>query len=219
MKIYKIAQNIEEAKRHNLSTITPEQWRKINNRMVDLGYDFRGGEDTKKIYERLNNTPGGLLEDHTKVLNAIFYNKEYIKKYSPQKTMGTFQKAIKYFGLTNNLKEAGYILPNGQMLNFSGSTWGGTSNTRALDHSEINDIINMPEFISMGAIRHFPEQPGVDIRTKPTPQQLNVIWRDVELSNNGYVVEINKGRFYKQYDENVKPEKIMYDIKTFYKTL
>lgn len=77
----------------------------------------------------------------------------------------------------------------------------------------------MPEFIKMGAIRHFPEQPGVDIRKNPTPQQLNVIWRDVEGSGNGYVVEIIdlvKGRFYQQYDVGTKASKVIQDIVNFY---
>lgn len=220
MNWYKIAQEVMEAiDRPDLSAITTAQWKKMNDRMVSLGYDFRGPEDTKAIFERLNQSPGGLQEDHRKVFESVVNSKEYATKYSPQKIRGAFQRAINYFGLTSNPKEAGYVLPNGAMLDLSGKKYGQMGNTRALDHTEINDIIPMPEFVSMGAIRHFPEQPGVDIRRKPTPQQLSFIYRDVEGSGKGYTVEVadyQKGRFHEQYDVGVKASKVISDIKRFY---
>jgi hypothetical protein len=200
MNWYKESQALEEIEtpteeRLNLPSITHQQWQEINN------------------------TSGGINRDHKSVLDEVVNGKEYLKKYSPQKVSGTFQKAIKYFGITNSLRECGYILPNGTMLDLSGKNQGGSGGTRALDHREINDIISMPDFISMGAIRHFPEQPGVDIRKNPTQQQLDIIYRDVESSGNGYTLEIldsRRGRFYTAYDIGVKASKVINDIKNFY---
>jgi len=228
MNWYKIAQIVEVVEvveedvsidRPSLENITPEQWQEINDRMSSKGYDFRGWEDTKAIYERLNKTTGGLPEDHREVFDAILEGKEYIKKEDPKKTKNIFNKAVRLFGLTNNLNEAGYILPNGRLLDFSGKKQGGPAGIRHLDHRDINEIINMPDFVSMGAIRHFPEDPGVNIGTSPTPQQLNVIWRDVENSAEGYIVELlspYKGRFFEAYDSGVKAQKVVNDIKNFY---
>ena len=227
MNWYKKAQVVmEEVKSKNsvdLSSITPQQWKEVNDRMVGLGYDVRGWEDTKKIYERVNKSSGGIQEDHKKVLDSVLGGKDYITKYTPQKIIGVFRKAVNYFGVTHNLKECGYILPNGIMLDLSGKNrgnMGGMGGTRGLDHSEVNDIIPMPEFVSMGAIRHFPEQPGVDIRLKPTQKQLDIISRDVDYSGNGYTVEIidsRKGRFYNMYDVGVKSSKVINDILRFYR--
>ncbi len=47
------------------------------------------------------------------------------------------ESAIKEFGLTNNAREAGYILPDGRMLDFSGSRQGELRGARYMDHREI----------------------------------------------------------------------------------
>ena len=199
----------------NLDAITQEQWQEINDRMIALGYDRRGWEDTKNIFKELPQIP----EDQIKVLNAVLNKEEYIKQNDPKEIKSIFGKAIRYFGTTNNLQEAGYILPNGTLLDLSGKKWGGSGNTRALDHSEVNHIIEMSKFIEMGAIRHFPEQPGVDIRRMPTNKQLDIIYNEVNQSPNGYTLEIwdpRKGRFYNLYDVGVKGEKVINDIRRFY---
>lgn len=49
--------------------------------------------------------------------------------------------AIKEFGKTENFNEAGYMLDNGEMLDFSGKKDGGTPNMRSYDHREINRAI------------------------------------------------------------------------------
>ncbi len=222
MNWYKQSQELVEkieVQRPNLDPITPQQWQEINNRMVAKDYDFRGVEDTKRIYYKLNQSSGGLKGDHTDVLNAVINNKEYIKKIDPKESQKNIQKSIRMFGLTNNLSQAGYVLPNGKLLDFSGQRQGTFSNSRGMDHSEIQQIMPMREFISLGCIRHFPEQPGVDIGKKPTSQQLNIIEQEANSSPSGYTIEIQdplKGRFYRQYDVGTKGTKIVYDILRFY---
>lgn len=67
--------------------------------------------------------------------------------------------ASKYFGFTTNWNQAGYLLTNGKMLDFS----DGQGNKRVLDHRDIKDIIDidkdrtgvlaMIQFINYGNIR------------------------------------------------------------------
>lgn len=45
--------------------------------------------------------------------------------------------AVKIFGLTDDPKEAGFILQDGRMLDFSGKTHGGIAGIRAQDHREV----------------------------------------------------------------------------------
>jgi GNAT superfamily N-acetyltransferase len=52
----------------------------------------------------------------------------------------TIDRAIESFGLTEYKEEAGYILPDGSMLDFSGSNIGGGGG-RALDHRDIGRIL------------------------------------------------------------------------------
>ena len=187
--------------------------------MCGKGFDFRGWQDTKNIYERLNQTPGGLPEEHKEVLDAVLEIKEYIKKEDPNKIKNIFNKAIRYFGYTTNLNETGYILPNGKLLDLSGKKQGGPWGKRYLDHREVSHIIDMVNFVSMGAIRYFPETPGVDIRKPPTPKQLNIIWKSVNESGSGFSLEMTspyKARFFEQYDSGVKSEKIINVIRKYY---
>ena len=49
-------------------------------------------------------------------------------------------KAKKHFGTTEDFREAGWILPDGSMLDFSGKNEGGTPGQRMRDHTEIGFI-------------------------------------------------------------------------------
>ena len=128
MNWYKKAQNeaLDEQQKNRVSeyldSIPLDKWQEINDRMCAMGYDFQGAEDTKTIFKRLMSKRGTLdaFEDHKKVFDAVVAGKEYIKKQNPKKIQNVFEKAIKYLGLTNNLKEAGYILPDGKYIDLSG---------------------------------------------------------------------------------------------------
>lgn len=65
--------------------------------------------------------------------------------------MRGFKRAIKRLGLTRDPREAGYILPDGSMLDFHGRALGsrGPPGYRQLDHSEVNKN----RFRKKGAIR------------------------------------------------------------------
>ena len=71
----------------------------------------------------------------------------------------------------------------------------------------------------MGAIRHFPELPGVDIRAKPTSRQLDIIEYEADNSPSGYSLEIQsplKGRFFQGYDTGTMGSRVISDIKRYY---
>ena len=73
----------------------------------------------------------GITNNQTKNLGTTQSTKEKLQN-----------NAIKEFGTTDKLTEAGYILEDGRMLDFSGKNDGGTPNTRNYDHREINRAIN-----------------------------------------------------------------------------
>jgi GGDEF domain-containing protein/uncharacterized protein YidB (DUF937 family) len=107
--------------------------------------------------------------------------------------------AKKYFGTTLNPKEAGYILPDGTMLDFSGkhqadkSNWPYMRGERATDHREffgenlhngstLKDLIQsndgneaMREFMSKTGAMRVDFSAGVaSIMAKPTPEQIKL---------------------------------------------
>ena len=48
------------------------------------------------------------------------------------------QKAKAYYGTTYSKYAAGYILPDGDMLDFSGKKFGGRGGYRTMDHREVS---------------------------------------------------------------------------------
>lgn len=96
-------------------------------------------------------------------------------------------KAKEYYGLTYNFNEAGYILQDGEMLDFSGKNHGGSKNTRSYDHRNINIVMegseptptdSMTKFMKdEGAIRFsfFGDYALLDMEQLPTRDQLSTI--------------------------------------------
>ena len=141
------------------------------------------------------------------------------------------KQAIKEFGYTPYYYDAGYILPNGKMLNFSGEK-GKHFGTRGSDHREIGSIFArtsgtkaMNRFISYGNIRIMPEGPGLDISAliEPTARQYKTI-RDFAGSKQGenyFAIDltgkdgrvINTLKYY-----TVQPNRIINDLHHFYET-
>lgn len=103
--------------------------------------------------------------------------------------MSVFEKAKKRLGLTTDPREAGFILPTGELLDFSGKKLVQPRHrprmrgTRALDHSEINAYT----FREKGAIQISVPRTlkEVDIalsaRKRPTKQQLKAISRILRI--------------------------------------
>lgn len=104
-----------------------------------------------------------------------------------------FRKAADHFGITRDHREAGYILPTGHMLDFSGrhempdeytkredGTWSSKgqdhlARERITDHRDVSDIgTDMESFMKAGAVRfHVGEnQVHYHAAKEPTPHQL-----------------------------------------------
>lgn len=138
------------------------------------------------------------------------------------------KKAIKEFHYTANFNEAGYLLPNGKMLDFS----GGERNNRYRDHREIGAIYEATQgaaalnrFMNDGNIRIMAESPGIDLASgvEPTSEQYSAIRRFI--NSNGR----DEGMFYVDfsdkegrsvgkysYEGNVRADRVINDIKYFY---
>lgn len=160
---------------------------------------------------------------------------------SAKRSNGTYEnKAIKHFGTTENFNVAGYILNDGQMLDFSGAhwlegyddayirDWKSKNDIRQVDHEDIYEVMeksgdNRKQFMDRGNIRISPEAPGINISTKaePTAAQYARIKEFVNSIKDG-------NRFYLDI-EDTKPNKVTYngkisadrvvnDIRTFFET-
>lgn len=109
-----------------------------------------------------------------------------------------FSIAKNYFGLTNSIYNAGYILPDGSLLKFG-------ENQKDYEHIEVEaafqeyDIdASMYDFINVGAIRIIPSSNSITllISAEPTYQQRKII---INLLNQGFKVNIEYAKDAKDY--------------------
>jgi hypothetical protein len=142
------------------------------------------------------------------------------------------KKAVKEFGYTPYFYDAGYITPNGKMLNFSGEK-GKHFGARGQDHRAIGIVYEsvtggkaMAKFMSEGNVRIMAESPGIDITSsvEPSAEQYTTIKKFVrECANKEYFnVDFTDAEGYTignyQYEGKVSAERIVNDIKYFFET-
>ena len=143
-----------------------------------------------------------------------------------------FDKAKAQFGLTNNFKVAGYMLPDGSLLNFSEANDGGDPNQRTLDHREIEGIIMdegreydsrwmyLADFMNEGAIRLLPEYAGINLMKAPTKEQRDRLFDFIYKYNGEVILEIADERLnnvaYVEYDRRTSPSRIFRDIDGYF---
>ena len=142
------------------------------------------------------------------------------------------KQAVKEFGYTPYFYDAGYIVTNGKMLNFSGEK-GKHFGSRGQDHRAIETIYATTErtdalnrFINEGNIRIVPESPGIDVSaaTEPTSEQYATIKKFLyQYADKGYFsidISDNSGKVVGslEYENRIFPAKVIDDLKHYYKT-
>jgi len=168
---------------------------------------------------------------------------EQKRKLSVGESMEVQELAKEIFGTTNDIREAGYVLNDGTMLDFSGKNVGGSPGTRSFDHREINrvgddsegqggdekwDDVGMNEFMDGGAIRYMPESNAFNFMDIPENAQWEQI-RKMVINDAGLVkleylqVEAEKmggrfdDKFYVEYEKGTPYEKIKRDLLNYFR--
>lgn len=144
------------------------------------------------------------------------------------------EQAARKYKTTDDVRKAGYLLPDGRMLDFSG---GDTR--RTVDHREVKDVFGpaelgrdakpaqyMNRFIAEGNVRVMAETPGVDMsaETPPTRQQLREIEKMADTlgaQKGAFSIDISSADgsqvAAREYSGRVKGSEIVHDIEAFYK--
>ena len=203
-------------------------------RMRKSGLERGGESDPYNIIYKVLRRTGRL--DMLWKLNSNLYDKlNSIDETIIKEDVDFFSLSKERFGTTFDIRECGYILPDGTMLDFSGrhSLNKGTDSShlagrRAVDHREIEDIgwsidgntkifdFGMNDIINLGAIRTHVSNNYclINLRSKPTNQQISVITRIVQYAKGCAEVEISNGDetlSYAEYDE-ANPRRVVNDI-------
>lgn len=142
------------------------------------------------------------------------------------------KQAVKEFGYTPYFYDAGYIVANGKMLNFSGEK-GQHFGSRGEDHraigiiyAETNGTDALNRFVNDGNIRISPESPGIDLSatTEPTKEQYATIKKFVyQYANKGYFsidISDKNGKVIGslEYENRIYPDRVISDLKHYYET-
>lgn len=140
--------------------------------------------------------------------------------------------AKEQFGVMEEFRRAGYILPDGQMLDFAQN-----DRSRDTDHREILEVFGpaevktgteaLNEFLLDGNVRVMAEAPGIDLSadTEPTAQQLEQIRNMVEQlggERRQFTLDFSTadGRVAasKEYSGRVDADKVVREIRDYYRT-
>ncbi len=166
--------------------------------------------------------------DEDNEVKKVNENREEVEKQK-QKNTEYNNTAKEYFGTTDNLNVAGYILTDGELLDLSGRKFGGDGTTRSIDHREVGDAFNneisMEDFINSGNIRYMPESGNILMSDVPTTSQYKAI-KNILLKHNGNIrIELmndanNWGSdkdFSREYPAGTTITVIKRDINAFYR--
>jgi len=174
-------------------------------------------------------------------LRTICYDKSNsITESTNVENIDIFSLAKERFGTTNDIRECGYVLPDGSMLDFSGrhmvtvdTDTSHLKGRRSVDHREIGDLnwdrdmttrnnlnINMADFIRKGAIRIHCSNTwsSINLFVKPTKEQINPLLRLIQYSKGNVTVEIGDGDNsyeYAEWDE-ANPRRVINDVMRYF---
>ena len=148
------------------------------------------------------------------------------KKFSMRDT------ALEHFGRTFSWKETGYLLTDGEKLDFSGRHEGASGGYRTVDHRDILDIYPedteldgngaMVDFMSQGNIRIMPEGNGINLSVKPTKAQEQALDDFISRARGEVTLDIDDERgntvVSVEYPRLTRASKVIQDIYNYFET-
>lgn len=199
-------------------------------RMRKFGLSRGGESDPLNITFKVLRRSGyiemlwGLSAELYDKLKSIGINESLIKE-----DFDLFGAAKKYFGTTNDLRECGFILPDGSMLDLSGRHNGAEesviSGRRTVDHRSVEKLenentpyITLSRFIEAGAIRCDLRGAFINLIKRPTKEQISILSRFITRLNGCVQLEIGDDDIsidYIEYD-GVNYKRIINDILNFF---
>lgn len=178
-----------------VSSLTPEVLARMDKIARREGFDSRGASDVREYLVTGHKMPGGarlspaIKNGRLKGEWAAFYleatqgvslraDKAAAKSDQRKQHQHIARGRIKELGFTEDLNEAGYITPNGRLIDLSGNTPG----RRSYDHREAGGTAGMQEFMAEGNIRISGNAGHFDLKKAPTKEQENVLLRMIKLA-------------------------------------
>lgn len=188
--------------------------------------------ENEELTSALQTSVDDMAKEVYSVLGVDGLRKQVTAKRSAEQREQLFEDAKSHYGVTKNFNAAGYMLPDGSLLDFSEANDGGDPNSRSLDHRDIEGVIMdngveydsrwmyIADFMNEGAIRLLPESAGINMIQAPTEEQRNKIFDFIYKYNGEVILEINDERLnsivYMEYDRRTSPARVFRDIDGYF---
>ena len=198
-------------------------------------FNQRGAE----LENRIGEVDNALLEAHAKLetqRNEQKQKQQAVYDAKAKEAGGAAkyrrQLAVEQFGTTSEFERAGYILPDGQMLDFARN-----DKTRDTDHREIMSVFGPAEvsegtdalnkFLADGNVRVMAEAPGVDLAADKAPtaaqmEQIREMVGSLGSEQRKFTLDISTtdGRVAasKEYSGRIDADRVVREIRDYYKT-
>ena len=198
-------------------------------RMRKFGLQRGGESDSFNIIYKVLRRAGymdmlwNLSSELYDKINSIGLDESVIKE-----GVDLFELAKNYFGVTKNIMECGFILPDGSMLDLSGRHTGAkesdVSGRRRIDHRTVehiggeDTIVSLSKFIEAGAIRCDCRGGFINLIKRPTPEQVQVLSKIIRM-NDGFIgLEIGDDDIHLDYVDydGVNYKRVINDIFNFF---
>lgn len=191
-------------------------WNKLLLRINHLGYAISDVDFLKSYFDRKCY----LNEDQSIEVLAVFGEEHNVELYSPEIIKRDNQRAKKLFGVTNDYELAGYLLLDGEMLNFSYDNY-----MRDMDHRDIKEALTeygdgysdaLIQFVNYGNIRLM--QTGFELSKRPTQKQRRMLAGFIRKSPELYVdISNTRGQVVKEFGYQVaSPNDVLNDIDSYF---
>ena len=161
-----------------------------------IAVDYNGVTSQAKAANK-----SAVASGNTSIRSSSENSNTKIKK-SERDVVADNKTAEAYFGRTYKISEAGYLLRNGHMLDFSGRHEGAPGGYRTVDHRDISDAFDgdygngeygdaMVQFMRAGNIRLSPESGGINLSVKPTKSQTETLERYIQNFRGEVMLDID----------------------------
>lgn len=169
---------------------------------ADFYTNRKGSSDARKTHSKEARDSSDEPIHGTKLQKVPEYDKEENEKI--------FGAAKERFGTTQDMREAGYILPDGTMLDFTGRhqvdkghDTSFLNGRRSVDHRDIKQLnyeadgntesglnVSMEDFVGRGAVRIDANAGVINLSARPTKEQRDMISRLIRKNGGDVSLEI-----------------------------
>lgn len=182
----------------------------------------------------------GFIEDETDtqyLIDGTWYSKRIVTEdmivqgrtpTAEERNKKLIREAKKYFGVTDNWNEVGYVTTDGSLLDFSGKNQGAMGGDRTLDHREIGYFgedstleTDMIEFMDFGNVRFKPESNGFEVHRPLNDKQKKVLAKFIKEVDGEVLLDMedtfNKRQMESiEYNNGTSSQRIFDDIDRYF---